>query len=43
MAMIVVYILIAWLIFTAGALVAAKMIGKRSWRDTVKWMLEFFS
>ncbi len=43
MAMILVYILAAFVLFSLGALVAAKMIGRRSWRDTIKWMLEFFS
>ena len=40
---IVCILLAAWALFTLGALFAAKAIGKRTWADTVKWMLEFFN
>ena len=43
MATLLLYLLAAIALFSLGALVAAKMIGGRSWRDTIKWMLEFFS
>ncbi|HLB24915.1 MAG TPA: hypothetical protein VJM83_01165 [Nitrospirota bacterium] len=39
----IIILIAAWAVFTAGALMAAKMIGKRSWRDTIRWMFEFFS
>ncbi|HEY3347582.1 MAG TPA: hypothetical protein VGK71_08175 [Nitrospirota bacterium] len=40
---IVLVVVGVWAVFTAGALVSAKMIGKRSWADTIRWMLEFFN
>ena len=37
------YILIAFALFSAGALIAAKFILKKSWRETFGWLVEFFS
>jgi len=36
-------VLAAALLFSAVALLAAKVFLKRSWRETLAWLFEFFS
>ncbi len=43
MTSIIAYILAAILIFSAIALVAARLFLKKSWRETIAWLFEFFS
>jgi len=37
------YIVAALVIFSIIALVAAKVFLKKSWRETLRWLFEFFS
>jgi hypothetical protein len=40
---IIITILAAVVVFSAVALVAAKVFLKKSWRETIDWLFEFFS
>ncbi len=41
--MLIIYVLLALAAFSVVALVAAKTLLKKSWADTLKWLVEFFS
>ena len=40
---VIITIVAAVVLFSAVALVAAKVFLKKSWRETIDWMFEFFS
>jgi len=40
---VILTILAAIAFFSAVALIAAKVYLKKSWRDTIGWLVEFFS